>query len=109
MTVAVHSFKSGRTGSVPQRAKLLIKRHFDDKGFKNADVNIIEKAIEGANNNGIDKIYYVAIWDDEGNEILRDKYERKDGQSNKVKDGNGYYTYEELQAFTNSIEVYCPG
>ncbi len=34
----------------------------------------IEKAIEVANGNEIDKIYYVDVWDDEGNEILRDKY-----------------------------------
>lgn len=33
------------TPNLIDRAKLLIKRHFDDKGFKNADVRIIEKDI----------------------------------------------------------------
>ncbi len=35
----------------------------------------IEKAIEVANKKNIDKIYYIDIWDEEGHEILRDKYE----------------------------------
>ena len=36
--------------------------------------SVIEKACEIANLRGISKIYYVDIWDDEGNEILRDTY-----------------------------------
>ena len=36
--------------------------------------SVLEKAIEVANEKGIDKIYYIKIWDDEGNEILRSKY-----------------------------------
>ena len=35
----------------------------------------IEKAIEVANKKNIQTIYYIDIWDEEGNEILRDKYE----------------------------------
>ena len=35
------------TPNLIDRAKLIIKRHFDEKGFKNADVNIIERNIEG--------------------------------------------------------------
>ena len=35
------------TPNLVDRAKLLIKRHFDDKGFKNAEVNIIERNIQG--------------------------------------------------------------
>ena len=34
----------------------------------------IEKACEVAKIHGITKIYYVDIWDNDGNEILRDKY-----------------------------------
>ena len=34
------------TPNLVDRAKLLIKRHFDDKGFKNAEVNIIERNIQ---------------------------------------------------------------
>ena len=35
------------TPNIIDRAKLIIKRHFDDKGFKNAEVNIVERNIEG--------------------------------------------------------------
>ena len=35
------------TPNLIDRAKLIIKRHFDDKGFKNAEVNIVERNIEG--------------------------------------------------------------
>lgn len=42
--------------------------------------SVIEKACELAKTYGISKIYYVDIWDDEGNEILRDKYKLEDGK-----------------------------
>ena len=35
------------TPNLINRAKLLIKRHFDDKGCKNAEVEIVEKVIDG--------------------------------------------------------------
>ena len=35
----------------------------------------LEKMIEVANKEGIDKIYYVDFWDDNHNEILRDLYD----------------------------------
>ena len=35
------------TPNLIDRAKLIIKRHFEDKGFKNAEVNILERNIEG--------------------------------------------------------------
>lgn len=54
--------------------------------------SVIEKAIEIANNNGIDKVYYVDIWDSEGNEILRDKYTLDDnGNAVKIVDGTDEY------------------
>lgn len=31
------------TPNLIDRAKILIKKHFDEKGFKNAEVNIIER------------------------------------------------------------------
>ena len=37
--------------------------------------SVLEKSIEVAKKYNIEKIYYIEIWDDEGNEILRDKYE----------------------------------
>lgn len=30
------------TPNLIDRAKIIIKRHFDDKGFKNAEINIVE-------------------------------------------------------------------
>ena len=53
--------------------------------------SVIEKAIEVANKKNIDKIYYVAIWDDEGTEIVRDKYELKDGELVKTIEGCSEY------------------
>ena len=35
------------TPNMIDRAKIIIKRHFDDKGFKNAEINIIERPIQG--------------------------------------------------------------
>ena len=53
--------------------------------------SVLEKSIEVARDNDIEKIYYVEIWDDEGNEILRDKYELVDGEINKVSNGTKAY------------------
>lgn len=53
--------------------------------------SVLEKSIEVAKSYDIDKIYYIDIWDDEGNEILRDKYEVKDGELNKLNDGTECY------------------
>ena len=54
--------------------------------------SVIEKATEVANNNGIDEIYYVDVWDEEGNEILRDKYTLDDnGTAVKIIDGTDEY------------------
>ena len=39
--------------------------------------SVLEKSIEVAKKYNVKKIYYIEIWDDEGNEILRDKYELK--------------------------------
>ena len=54
--------------------------------------SVIEKSIEVANKNNIEKIYYVKIWDDEGNEVLRDKYELVDGKLTKTLEGTEEYT-----------------
>ena len=54
--------------------------------------SVIEKATEVANNNGIDKIYYVDIWSETGEEILRDKYTLDDnGNAIKIIDGTQEY------------------
>ncbi len=68
------------TPNLIDRAKILIKRHFDDKGFKNADIRIVEKAIPDNKemvNVDIDvdkkekvKVHKITI---EGNTALTDK------------------------------------
>ena len=67
--------------------------------------SVIEKSIEVANENGVDKIYYIDIWDDEGNEILRDKYELIDGKVTKTVDGTEEY-YKLLDAFSSVLRDY---
>jgi thiol-disulfide isomerase/thioredoxin len=52
----------------------------------------IEKANEVANKKNIDKIYYIDIWDEEGHEILRDKYElNKKNKPTQVSEGAPEY------------------
>jgi hypothetical protein len=53
--------------------------------------SVIETACSSAKANGIQTIYAVDIWDDSGNEILRDKYQLKDGRIEKVMDGTEAY------------------
>ena len=67
--------------------------------------SVIEKSIEVANNKKIDKIYYIEIWDDEGNEILRDKYQLNDGKVEKIKDGTDEY-YKMLDYFEYLLSDY---
>lgn len=64
--------------------------------------SVIEKAIEVANENDIDKIYYVDIWDDEGNEILRDKY-TLDENNEKVLVNDGTEEYFKLLDYLKDI------
>ncbi len=63
--------------------------------------SVLEKSIEVAKDKDIGKIYYIDIWDDEGNEILRDKYELKDGKAEKV--SNGTKEYEKLLKYFDSV------
>ena len=67
--------------------------------------SVIEKAIEVAKENKIKKIYYIPIWDDDGNEILRDKYEIKDGKLVKTVDGTKEY-YKFLKYFDKVLSNY---
>ena len=56
--------------------------------------SVIEKADEVSRLNEIDKIYYVDIWDDEGNEIFRDKYELdENGQLVKTVEATAEYSF----------------
>lgn len=67
--------------------------------------SVIEKSIEVAKENDIDKIYYIDIWDDEGTEILRDKYEIIDGKLTKTVDGTSEY-YKLLDSFNSVLRDY---
>ena len=63
--------------------------------------SVIEKADEVSRLNDIDKIYYIDIWDEEGNEILRDKYELVDGE---VKESSkGTKEYYQLLKYLNPV------
>ena len=54
--------------------------------------SVIEKADEISRGNNITKIYYIDIWDEDGNEILRDKYELDENNKLKlIKEGSAYY------------------
>ena len=63
--------------------------------------SVLEKAIEIANKNKIDKIYYIDIWDDDGNEIFRDKYELEDGKA--IKTINGTKEYYKMLTICDSL------
>ncbi len=62
--------------------------------------SVVEKAIEIANTNGIKKVYYVDIWDEEGNETLRDKY-TLDENNNPVQELEGTEEYYKLLEYFN--------
>ena len=54
--------------------------------------SVIEKAIEVAKENNVKKIYYVKIWDDDHNEVLRDVYTvNDDGSIEKTFEGAKSY------------------
>lgn len=66
----------------------------------------IEKAIESTKKNGIEKIYYINIWDDNHNEILRDKYIINDNNELElVVSGTDDYK-ELLKRFDSLLEEY---
>lgn len=67
--------------------------------------SVLEKSIEVAKIYNINKIYYIEIWDDDGNEILRDKYELQDNKPVKVIDGKESY-YKLLKSFDSVLSNY---
>jgi len=64
--------------------------------------SVIEKAIEVANDNGIEKVYYVDIWNSEGEEILRDKY-ILDDNNKPLKTIDGTESYHKLLTYLDSV------
>ena len=68
--------------------------------------SVIEKAIEVSKDYDVNKIYYVSIWDDDFNEILRDKYKINDkGKVEKVSDGTDTYN-KLLKEFDSLLSDY---
>ena len=68
--------------------------------------SVIEKADEISRLNDISKIYYIDIWDDEGNEIFRDKYELNDNNElEKTIEGTEEYKIL-LEKFSDYLRDY---
>lgn len=68
--------------------------------------SVIEEAIKSVKEQDVSKVYYVEIWDEDGNEILRDKYSiNDDGKIEKVIDGTKSY-YEILKRFDKVLDNY---
>lgn len=65
----------------------------------------IESAISKAKEEGISQIYYIHMWDEERNEIVRDKYEVIDGQIVKTVNGEENY-FKLLDALDLYLEPY---
>ena len=64
--------------------------------------SVIEMAIKKAHEYGVEKIYYIHIWDSEHNEIFRDKYElTEDGKLSKVVEGTE--GYKKLLTYFDSV------
>ena len=63
--------------------------------------SVIESAIELAQQANIEKIYYVQIWDDDGNEVVRDQYKYEDGKLNKTVEG--IEAYHQLLKYWDSV------
>lgn len=64
--------------------------------------SVIEKSIEVAKEKGISKIYYIDIWDNEGNEILRDKYTLNENGTLELT-VKGTSEYRKLLAYFDSV------
>lgn len=67
--------------------------------------SVIEQAIAVAEEKNIQKIYYVDVWDDDGNEILRDSYELEKGKPVQKKKGTDAY-YDLLDLYGNVLSDY---
>ena len=68
--------------------------------------SVIEKFIEIANDKNIKTVYYVPIWDEDGEEIVRDKLKVNDeGNIEVVKEGTAAYKTL-LEKLDNVLSVY---
>lgn len=68
--------------------------------------SVIEKFIEHAKKNGVEKVYYVKIWDKDGNEVFRDKYQvNENGELEQVFAGTEAY-FKIMEYFDNVLSDY---
>lgn len=68
--------------------------------------SVIEEAIKWSKEQKVSIVYYVEIWDEDGNEILRDKYFiNDDNKLEKITNGTKSY-YEILKRFDNVLDDY---
>ena len=68
--------------------------------------SVLEKSIEVAKQNNVKTIYYVKVWDEEGNEVLRSKYKLDDSNNIElvVKGTDEYYIL--LEKFGSLLSDY---
>lgn len=67
--------------------------------------SVIEMAETIAKEKNIARIYYIEIWDDEGNEIFRDRYGYEKGILNRMVEADSSY-YELLDLFDEFLDDY---
>lgn len=67
--------------------------------------SVIEKSIEVANKNEISEIYYIDTWDEDGNEIFRDKSKIVDGKLETINQGSDDY-FKILEYFKDFVDNY---
>ena len=67
--------------------------------------SVLEKSIEVAKKYNIEKIYYIEIWDEEGTELFRDKYELQNGEAVQIIEGVPEY-YTLLEKFDKVLSDY---
>lgn len=70
--------------------------------------SVLEKADEVSRLNDIEKIYYIDVWDDDGNEIFRDKYEiDENNQPVRTIEGTKEYNIllEKFNAFLRDYKI----
>ena len=67
--------------------------------------SVIEKFIEAAKQAGVSEVFYIEIWNDDGDEIFRDKYVLEEEKLKKIVEGDSSYETL-LKAFDAYLNEY---
>ena len=67
--------------------------------------SVIETAIDVAGEAGIKNIYYIQIWNEDGDEVFRSKYTVEDGELKKTAEGTDSY-YKLLEMSDSYLDAY---